>query len=79
MLHCVVSTDGAASPTLVYVKGLSHMIAVLATALRAQKFRFRGPAVQSVAFVRIILSSVRSDTARSSRWLSATSSFSRMS
>ena len=64
--------EGAASPALRHAKGLPHMIYALTTAGRAQKFPW-------AASVRIILSSVRSDTARLSRVFSVSSSFSRLS
>jgi integrase len=60
----------AAGPALRYAKGLPHVIKALTAAGRAQKF-------PRAASVRIILSSVRSDTARRSRWFSVSSSFRR--
>ena len=62
--------EGAASPALRHAKGLPHMIYALTTAGRAQKF-------PRAASVRIILSSVKSDTARLSRAFSVSNSFSR--
>ena len=58
------------SPALKHAKGLPHMIYALTTAGRAQKF-------PRAASVRIILSSVKSDTARLSRAFSVSNSFSR--
>ena len=60
----------AADPALRYAKGVPHMDNALTAAGRAQKF-------PRAASVRIILSSVRSDTARLRRWFSASSTFSR--
>ena len=60
----------AADPPLRYAKGLPNMNNTLTAAGRAQKFPL-------AASVRIILSSVRSDTARLRRWFSASSSFRR--
>ena len=62
----------AAGPALGYAKGLPHMVDAPATAGRAQKF-------PRAASVRIILSSVRSETARLSRVFSVSSSLSRLS
>ena len=60
----------AADPALRYAKGVPHMDNALTAAGRAQKF-------PRAASVRIILSSVRSDTARLRRWFSVSSAFSR--
>ena len=62
-------TAGAA---LRHAQLLPHMVDALAATRRAQKFPF-------AASVRINLSSVRSDTARRSRWFSFSSSFRRAS
>ena len=55
-----------------YAERLPHVVNASASARRAQKFC-------RAASVRIILSSVRSDTAFRSRWFSFSSSFSRFS
>ena len=62
-------TAGAA---LGYAKLLAHVVDAFAAARRAQKF-------PRAASVRMSLSSVRSDTARRSRWFSFSSSLSRFS
>jgi hypothetical protein len=67
-----VLTKCAAGAALGYAKFLPHMVDALAATRRAQKFPF-------AASVRMSLSSVRSDTARRSRWFSFSSSFSRAS
>ncbi len=66
-----VLPECAAGAALGYAERLPHMLDALATARRAQKF-------PRAASARIILSSVRSETARRSRWFSVSSSFNRL-
>jgi hypothetical protein len=61
-----------AGPALRYAQFLPHLVNALAATRRAQKFPL-------AASVRMSLSSVRSETARRSRWFSFSSSFSRAS
>src|SRR6056297_1726426 len=65
-----VLTERAAGAALRYAKRLPHMVDALPATRRAQKFPF-------AASVRIILSRVRSETARLSRAFSFSSSFRR--
>ena len=67
-----ILAECAARSTFGYAKGLTDVVDASATARRAQKF-------PRAASVRIILSSVRSDTARRSRTFSFSSSLSRFS
>lgn len=67
-----VLAECAAGSAFGYAKGLTYVVDASATARRAQKF-------PRAASVRIILSSVRSDTARRSRPFSFSNSFSRFS
>ena len=67
-----ILTECAAGSPFGYAKGLTDVVDASATARRAQKF-------PRAASVRIILSSVRSDTARRSRPFSFSSSLSRFS
>ena len=64
--------QGAAGPALGDTEGLPHMVNAAAAARRAQKF-------PRAASAKISLSSVRSETARRSRWFSCSRSFSRFS
>ena len=71
-LRRAMLTQCAAGPALRYAKGLPHMVDTSTAAGGAQKF-------PRAASVRIILSSVRSETARLSRVFSVSSCFSRLS
>ena len=67
-----VLTENAAGPALRYAQTLPHLVNALAATRRAQKFPL-------AASARIILSSVRSETALRRRWFSFSSSLSRLS
>jgi len=67
-----VLPERAAGAAFRYAKLPPHMVDAFAATRRAQKF-------PRAASVRMSLSSVRSDTARRSRWFSFSSSFSRAS